>query len=112
MIFAAKEAVERKSREKARIAEEQRLLEIKRAEEFRLGLKREIMADFTQHLKRDFIEDFKKSFMNEFMDGFNQGFAEGRAAERKRIRMQLEQSGSLTPELAHILSDEDDGSDA
>jgi len=45
-------------------------------------------------------------------EGQVKGRSEGRAEERKRIRAQLEQSGNLTPELARILSDEDDGSDA
>lgn len=45
-------------------------------------------------------------------EGQAKGRSEGRADERKRIRAQLEQSGNLTPELARILSDEDDGSDA
>ena len=42
-------------------------------------------------------------------EGQAKGRSEGRAEERKRIRAQLEQSGNLTPELARILSDEDDG---
>lgn len=44
--------------------------------------------------------------------GRAQGLAEGQVKERKRIRAQLEQSGNLTPELARILSDEDDGGEA
>ena len=44
--------------------------------------------------------------------GRAEGLSEGQAKERKRIRAQLEQSGNLTPELARILSDEDDGSEA
>ena len=44
--------------------------------------------------------------------GRAEGLSEGRAEERKRIRAQLEQSGNLTPELARILSDEEDGSGA
>ena len=44
--------------------------------------------------------------------GLEEGQAKGRAEERKRIRAQLEQSGNLTPELARILSDEDDRGDA
>ena len=45
-------------------------------------------------------------------EGQAKGRSEGRAEERKRIRAQLEQSGNLTPELARILSDEDDGGEA
>ena len=45
-------------------------------------------------------------------EGQAKGRSEGRAEERKRIRAQLEQSGNLTPELARILSCEDDGSEA
>lgn len=44
--------------------------------------------------------------------GLEEGQAKGRAEERKRIRAQLEQSGNLTPELARILSDEDDRGEA
>ena len=45
-------------------------------------------------------------------EGQAKGRSEGRAEERKRIRAQLEQSGNLTPELARILSDEEDGGEA
>lgn len=45
-------------------------------------------------------------------EGQAKGRSEGRADERKRIRAQLEQSGNLTPELARILSDEDDVGEA
>ena len=44
--------------------------------------------------------------------GRAEGLSEGRVKERKRIRAQLEQSGNLTPELARILSDEENGGDA
>ena len=44
--------------------------------------------------------------------GRAQGIEEGQAKERKRIRAQLEQSGNLTPELARILSDDEDGGEA
>ena len=54
----------------------------------------------------------KKAEQKGRAQGLAEGQAEGRAEERKRIRAQLEQSGNLTPELARILSDEDDGSDA
>ena len=43
--------------------------------------------------------------------GRAEGLSEGRVDERKRIRAQLEQSGNLTPELARILSDEENGSE-
>ena len=44
--------------------------------------------------------------------GRAQGLVEGQVKERKRIRAQLEQSGNLTPELARILSDEEDVGEA
>lgn len=46
------------------------------------------------------------------VEGQAKGRAEGRDEERKRILAQLEQSGNLTPELARVLSDEQDGGDA
>ena len=54
----------------------------------------------------------KKAEQKGRAQGIEEGQAKGRAEERKRIRAQLEQSGNLTPELARILSDEEDGSDA
>ena len=54
----------------------------------------------------------KKAEQKGRAQGIEEGQAKGRAEERMRIRAQLEQSGNLTPELARILSDEGDGSDA
>ena len=54
----------------------------------------------------------KKAEQKGRAQGIEEGQAKGRAEERKRIRAQLERSGNLTPELARILSDEDDGGEA
>ncbi len=54
----------------------------------------------------------KKAEQKGRAQGIEEGQAKGRAEERMRIRAQLEQSGNLTPELARILSDEDDRGDA
>lgn len=75
LIFAAKEAVEKKAEQKGR----------------------------AQGLAQGLEEGQAK--------GRAEGLSEGRVKERKRIRAQLEQSGNLTPELARILSDEENGGD-
>lgn len=54
----------------------------------------------------------KKAEQKGRAQGLEEGQAKGRAEERKRIRAQLEQSGNLTPELARILSDEENVGDA
>ncbi len=72
LIFAAKEAVEKKAEQKGR----------------------------AQGLEEGQVK------------GRAEGLSEGRAEERKRIRAQLEQSGNLTPELARILSAEEDVGEA
>ena len=76
LIFAAKEAVEKKAEQKGR----------------------------AQGLAQGLEEGQAK--------GRAEGLSEGRVKERKRIRAQLEQSGNLTPELARILSAEENGGDA
>ena len=76
LIFAAKEAVEKKAEQKGR------------------------------------AQGLEEGQAKGRAEGLSEGQAKGRADERRRIRVQLEQSGNLTPELARILSGEDDGGEA
>ena len=76
LIFAAKEAVEKKAEQKGR------------------------------------VQGLEEGQSKGRAEGLEEGQVKGRAEERKRIRTQLERSGSLTPELARILSGEDDGGEA
>ena len=84
LIFAAKEAVEKKAEQKGR----------------------------AQGLAEGQAKGRAEGLSEGQAKGRAEGLSEGRAKERKRIRAQLEQSGNLTPELARILNAEEDGSDA
>ena len=82
LVFAAKQAADRKLREdRKRVREEGR-------EE---GIKEGHTQGLTQGIKK----------------GHTQGLTQGHTEERNRIREELERSGKLTSELARILGGED-----
>ena len=82
MIFAAKEAVERRARERRR------------------------QAGRPESCKGGFWESYKTAFK----EGFREGREEGRQAERERISKALAELGvALTPEQARIIAGESNG---
>ena len=95
LVFAAKQAADRKLREdRKRIREEGRKEGIKEGRE------------------EGHEEGLKKGHTQGLTQGFMQGLTQGHTEERNRIREELERSGKLTPELARILGGEDDEADS
>ena len=83
MIFAAKEAVERRARERRR------------------------QAGVPERCKGGFLENYKIGFKEGFREGRQEGYREGRQAERDRISKVLAELGiPLTPEQARIIAGE------
>ncbi len=87
LVFAAKQAADRKLRE-----DRKRVREEGREEGRKEGIKEGHRQGLTQ--------------------GITQGLTQGHTEERNRIREELERSGKLTPELARILGGEDDEADS
>ena len=94
MIFAAKEAVERRARERRRQA----------------GLPESCKGGFWGSYKTAFKEGFREGREEGRKKGIEEGRTKGRQEERERISKALAELGvALTPEQARIIAGESNG---